>query len=355
MTMETRTHEQVREYYGKKLSHRGDLKIEACCSADGMPAHVLAVLRQIEPEIVARSYGCGSPIPPAIEGCTVLDLGCGTGRDAYVCSKLVGESGRVIGVDMTEAQLAVAQRYAETHAQRFGYDRPNTTFVQGYLEDLAAAGIEDESVDVVISNCVINLAPDKERVFSEIFRVLKPGGELYFSDMFADRRLPAAWLDDSVLLGECLAGAMYHHDFRRMLLRLGVPDHRVVGARAIAISDRGVAAKVKAARFCSMTVRAFKLASLEDGPENYGQVARYLGTIPHAPHVFVLDEQYEFVAGRPVPVCGNTAAMLSETRLGAHFEVTGDRSVHYGSFPYGPDAAAGGGADEADCGCCRPR
>ena len=352
MTMTTRTHEQVREYYGKKLSNSADLKTGACCSPDGMPAHLGAVLRQIEPEIVARFYGCGSPIPPAIDGCTVLDLGCGTGRDTYICSKLVGQSGRVIGVDMTEAQLAVAQRHAATHARRFGYDRPNTTFVQGYMEDLSAAGIEDESVDVVISNCVINLAPDKERVFSEIFRVLRPGGELYFSDVFADRRLPAAWLDDSVLLGECLAGAMYHHDFRRILLRLGVPDYRVVSTRAIAINDPDVAGKVGAARFCSTTVRAFKLASLEDERENYGQAARYLGTIAHAPHAFVLDDHYEFVAGKPLPVCGNTAEMLSETRFGAHFEVTGDRSVHYGLFPCGPDAAANSKGDEVDCGCC---
>ncbi|HUW83176.1 MAG TPA: methyltransferase domain-containing protein [Phycisphaerae bacterium] len=352
MTMTTRMHEQVRDYYGKVLSDSRDLKTGACCSADSMPAHLRAVLRQIEPEIVAKFYGCGSPIPPAIEGCTVLDLGCGTGRDTYICSKLVGESGRVIGVDMTEAQLAVAQRHGQTHAQRFGYDRPNTTFLHGYMEDLAALGIEDESVDVVISNCVINLAPDKERVFAEIFRVLRPGGELYFSDMFADRRLPAAWLDDPVLVGECLAGAMYQQDFRRVLVRLGVPDYRVVSTRAIAINDADIAARVGAARFCSMTVRAFKLASLEDERENYGQVARYLGTIAHAPHAFVLDDHHEFVAGKPMLVCGNTAAMVSETRLAPHFEVDGDRSVHYGLFPYGPEVAADSKGDEGNCRCC---
>jgi SAM-dependent methyltransferase len=352
MTATTQVHEQVREYYGKHLSDSRDLKTGACCSPDGMPAHLRAVLRQIEPEIVAKFYGCGSPIPPAIDGRTVLDLGCGTGRDAYICSKLVGQSGRVIGVDMTEAQLAVAQRHGPTQARRFGYDRANTSFVHGYMEDLSAAGIEHGSVDVVISNCVINLAPDKERVFAEIFRVLRPGGELYFSDVFADRRLPTAWMDDPVLVGECLAGAMYHHDFRRMLLRLDVPDYRVVSKRDIAVSDPDIAQKVGAARFCSMTVRVFKLASLEDRCEDYGQVARYLGTIPHAPNAFVLDEHHEFVTGKPVLVCGNTAEMLSGTRFGVHFEIAGDRSVHYGLFPCGPDTAAGSKQDEANCGCC---
>jgi arsenite methyltransferase len=92
---------------------------------------------------------------------------------------------------------------------RFGYDRSNVDFRYGQIEDLQTAGIADDSVDVVISNCVINLSPDKRAVLSEIFRVLKPGGELYFADFFADRRVPDAVASDSLLYGECLGGAMY--------------------------------------------------------------------------------------------------------------------------------------------------
>lgn len=326
------THDKVKEYYGRVLTSKDDLRTNACCSTDHLPDHLRSITELIDDEIMSRFYGCGVPIPPAIEGCTVLDLGCGTGRDAYICSSLVGETGRVVGVDMTEEQLAVASRHIDRQTRRFGFAKPNVQFVKGYMEALGDAGVEDESIDVVISNCVINLSPEKDRVFGEALRVLKPGGEIYFSDVFADRRIPAELHDDHMLVGECLAGAMYVEDFRRTLLRLGVPDYRVVSSRRILPGDAEIEAKVGETRFFSLTVRAFKLASLEDRCEDYGQIAAYLGTIPGVPHAFELDRHHRFVANKPVPVCGNTAAMLSETRFAPHFRVTGDRSHHYGPF-----------------------
>ena len=353
MTISTSKDDPIKEYYGRILQSAKDLKTDACCTTGSLPSHLRAIVEQIGAEIVEKFYGCGSPIPSAIEGCTVLDLGCGTGRDAYICSKLAGEAGRVIGVDMTEQQLEIARRHVEGQARRFGFSKPNVTFLQGYMEDLGALGIGDASVDVVISNCVINLSPDKERLFGEIFRVLKPGGELLFADVFADRRLPASWREDPVLLGECLAGAMYVEDFRRLLQNLGVPDSRVISRRRIAIDNREIETKVGLTRFYSMTVRAFKLASLEDRCEDFGQVARYLGTIVGAPHSFVLDDHHEFVTGKRMPVCGNTAAMLQETRFGRHFQVDGDRSTHFGLFPCGPAPAQHVGEDsECGPGCC---
>ena len=116
---------------------------------------------------------------------------------------------------MTDEQLDTAQKYIDYQTKQSGYARPNVEFQKAYIEDLKEAGIKDNSVDVVISNCVINLSPDKQAVFSEIFRVLKPGGELYFSDIFTGRRLPEYLKDDPVLYGECLAGALYREDFRR--------------------------------------------------------------------------------------------------------------------------------------------
>jgi len=131
----------------------------------------------------------------------ILDLGCGTGRDVYIASKLVGETGRSIGVDMTTEQVAVAKKYQDEQRERFCYKSSNVTLLQGYIEDLKSLGIEDNSVDVVISNCVINLSPSKEQVFKEIFRVLKPGGELYFADVFSDRRVPEKFANDPILRG----------------------------------------------------------------------------------------------------------------------------------------------------------
>ena len=135
----------VKHYYGEVLQSSSDLQTSACCLADAMPAHLIPLLKDIHPEIKDRFYGCGSPIPPAIEGATVLDLGCGTGRDVYLLSRLVGPTGRVIGLDMTEAQLAVGRRHQAWHAERYGHD--NVDFRHGYIEDLASAGIADASID----------------------------------------------------------------------------------------------------------------------------------------------------------------------------------------------------------------
>jgi arsenite methyltransferase len=345
-------HDQVRDYYSKVLQSKTDLKTNACCSSDSFSEEFEQMLDDIHPEILEKFYGCGSPIPPLIEGRVVLDLGCGTGRDVYLASRLVGPDGLVIGVDMTEEQLEVARKHAGDQAKRFGFAKPNVSFRLGYIEDLAAAGIESESVDVVISNCVINLSPEKRTAFAEIFRVLKPGGELYFSDVFAGRRVPENLRDDPVLYAECLGGALYKEDFRRLLAGVGIRDFRVVAESRITFSDNEIASRVGMIDFYSLTIRAFKLTQLEDRCEDYGQTATYLGSIPHHPHRFVLDDHHEFIAGKPMLVCGNTAAMLAETRYAPHFRLTGDRSIHYGPFDCAPSVSKAYDGQGSGGACC---
>jgi len=345
-------HEQLKEYYGRVLKESKDLKTNACCcDPSSVPDEIKDIIGEIEPEITRRFYGCGSPIPPLLEGCTVLDLGCGTGRDAYIVSRLVGEQGNVIGVDMTDEQLATARKYVEPQMKKFGYRRANVSFEQGYIEDLKTIGIADNSVDVVISNCVVNLSPDKHSVFREIFRVLKPGGELYFSDVFADRRIPDELKNDAVLYGECLSGALYFEDFRRLLNQVGCRDFRVVSSAKIAIGDVEVDRKIGMISFFSKTVRAFKLDNLEDICEDYGQAAVYRGTISGHPHFFDLDDHHRFYTKKPMLVCGNTAAMIQQTRFCEHFEVTGDRSVHFGPFDCTPETSSSD-AGETSGSCC---
>ena len=344
-------HEQVQEYYGEVLGSTDDLRTTACCSPDALAPHLKAIVSEIHDEVLSRFYGCGSPLPPALEGATVLDLGCGTGRDVFTASKLVGEHGRVIGVDMTPGQLEVAERHRAFHAERFGHAESNVELHLGQIEDLAGIGLADGSVDVVISNCVLNLAPDKRPVFAEILRVLKPGGELFFSDVFADRRIPAELAEDPVLRGECLGGALYWEDFRRLMADLGCADVRVTAKGPIGIDDPEVERKIGMVGFSSVTVRAFKL-DLEDRCEDFGQVATYRGTIGEAPHAFALDDHHVLEAGRPMLVCGNTADMLSRTRYGQHVSVT-ERGPHFGLFDCAPEgAAAPAGGDAPAGGCC---
>lgn len=327
--------ESVQNYYGQVLKSNADLKTNACCTIDVMPWYLKSFLADIHPEVISRYYGCGSPLPPALETCSVLDLGCGSGRDSYLLSRLVGESGRVIGVDMTEEQLAVAKQYSEWHAERYGYAKSNVKFVQGYIEDLAAAGIADNSVDVVVSNCVVNLSANKQQVLAEIFRILKPGGELYFSDVYADRRIPKALATDSVLLGECLGGALYWEDFRRLMSDLGCPDVRVIKETPITLKDHEVVAKIGMVNFLSVTIRAFKMP-LEDRCEDFGQTAVYQGSILKHPHVFDLDQHHRFETGKPLRICGNTFNMLVSSRYAKHFELIGNQSKHFGLFDCGP-------------------
>lgn len=140
------------------------------------------MLGNIHPEVLSRYYGCGLVCPPLLDGCRVLDLGSGSGRDVYALSQLVGATGEVIGVDMTDEQLSVANQHKQYHSDQFGFD--NVTFLKGYIEKLDELGLEPSSFDVIVSNCVINLSPDKDAVLAGISRLLKPGGEFYFSDVY---------------------------------------------------------------------------------------------------------------------------------------------------------------------------
>ncbi|MEX2526249.1 MAG: methyltransferase domain-containing protein [Gemmatimonadota bacterium] len=343
--------ESVRDYYSRVLRSSSDLKTGACCTPEEMSQQARKLIQGVHPEVQDRFYGCGVPIPPALEGATVLDLGCGTGRDCYVLSQLVGEEGKVIGVDMTPEQLEVGKRHQAWHAERFGHSHSNVDFRLGYMETLGEVGIDDESADVVVSNCVFNLSPDKLRLFREIFRVLKPGGELHFSDVFADRRIPPDLQQDPVLLGECLSGALYAEDLRRVLLASGCADARELSNRPVPLLDAQVEEKIGMVNFSSRTVRAFKLP-LEDRCEDFGQVATYLGTIPGHLHFFDLDDHHRLETGRPLRVCGNTALMLSATRYRSHFQVQGDRSVHFGLFDCGPQGVGQGSGSSSEAACC---
>lgn len=327
-------HDEVKEYYGRILGGSDDLKTNAaCCATETPPKYVLDVMPLVADEIIERFYGCGSPIPPALEGCTVLDLGCGTGCDVYILSKLVGESGRVIGVDMTAEQLAIAEKYQSEQARRFGYEKSNVEFKLGYIEDLAACGIEDESIDLVVSNCVVNLSPFKDLVLSEVYRVLKPGGELFFSDVYADRRMPDELRRDPVLVGECLGGALYIEDFRRKMRDRGWNAFATTVVDDIHVGDLVLETKVGFMRFTSRTVRAIKCDGLEETEENFGQHATYLGGIPEMPRYFDFDVDQRFIKGKPRAVSGNTACMLAASRYGRFFEIS-PKLPHRGAFNY---------------------
>ncbi len=347
-------HDVVKDYYGRQLASSADLRTTACCDASRTPGWLKPLLGRIHPEVLGRYYGCGLVCPPLLAGCRVLDLGSGSGRDAYALAQLVGERGEVVGVDMTEEQLEVARRHQGYHREAFGYARDNVRFLNGYIEQLDELGLPEASFDVIVSNCVVNLATDKEAVLRGAHRLLDPGGEFYFSDVYADRRVPAAVRNDPVLYGECLGGALYWNDFLRLARRAGFADPRLVEDHPLEVTDPVLAERVGNIRFHSATYRLFKLDGLESDCEDYGQAVVYRGTIPQHPHRFALDKHHDVEAGRVFPVCGNTWRMLHDTRFRDHFDFIGGFDRHLGIFE-----ACGGGLPfetgrmgDAAGGCC---
>ena len=218
MTTNTTIHETVREHYAERIkSNASCCGPDACsCSTDRnlYPADLLATLPDGESTV---SYGCGDPVTLASlqPGQTVLDLGSGAGLDCFFAAKKVGETGKVIGVDMTPEMI----ERARGSAKRMNIQ--NVEFRQGYIEEMP---VESNSVDVIISNCVINLSPDKSKVFSEAFRVLRSGGKLAVSDIVTDGPLPDSIKQSLSAWAGCVAGAVDAKDYIAMMASVGFTD-----------------------------------------------------------------------------------------------------------------------------------
>ncbi len=217
---QTPIHEAVREHYAERAR-----KSDSCCgtSKDCAPQNTLYpvdLLNQVPTDVANFSFGCGDPITLSAPqpGETVLDLGSGGGLDCFLAAQKVGATGHVIGVDMTPEML----ERATASAARLGHS--NVEFRQGYLEALPVA---DGEVDVVISNCVINLSPDKPLAFREAFRALKPGGRLAVSDIVTDGELPQEVKASLSAWAGCIAGALDVKDYVRDIEAAGFVDVRV--------------------------------------------------------------------------------------------------------------------------------
>lgn len=223
----------VRNHYGE-ISEKLNLENQAgcdcscnqimCCGPEeevkldiGLHLYQDANVSALPSEVTDISMGCGDPVTLAslTEGQTVLDLGSGGGIDCFLAAKKVGSKGKVIGVDMTPAMISRAQ----TSKAKLGAD--NVEFRLGEIENLP---VEDNTVDVIISNCVINLSPDKSCVFSEAFRVLKPGGKLAVSDIVTDGHLPDTISNSLQAWAGCIAGAMDINDLIHTLNEAGFVD-----------------------------------------------------------------------------------------------------------------------------------
>jgi SAM-dependent methyltransferase len=315
----------VRDRYSRAADR---VELALCCPTQYDPRY----LELIPAEVLEKDYGCGDPSAYAEPGQTVLDLGSGGGKICYIASQIVGPEGRVIGVDFNDDMLAVAEKYRGEMADRLGY--ANVEFRKGYIQnlrrDLRAVDrrleqhpprtsrdlaeleaqareqererplVADESVDLVVSNCVLNLVrpEEKDRLFSEIYRVLRNGGRAVISDIVADEDVPQAMRDDPELWSGCISGALRDEAFLSSFLRAGFH-----GVEVLSWSDDPWRT-VDGIEFRSMTVSAYK-----------GKVGpcweRHQAVIYKGPWSAVEDDDHHrYERGRRVAVCDKTFNLL---------------------------------------------
>lgn len=249
----------------------------------------------IPDEVLKVSYGCGTPagLETVREAETVLDIGSGGGIDCFEAARRVGPNGRVIGIDMTDEMLAIACRNAPVVAANLGHPRTNVEFRKGMAD---AMPIEANSVDLVISNCVINLAPDKHKVFREMFRVLKPGGRFTISDIVADGPVPNYLIHDAEKWGNCLSGALPVCEYLD-----GLGDAGFLGLHQLKFTPWQ---SIDGIQFVSLTLTGYKLPDMIE--PNGVRFATLRG-----PFSRLVDELGQtFQRGVPQPIDARTAQIL---------------------------------------------
>lgn len=264
---------------------------ELCCPTSYNPADVSHIPR----EVLDISYGCGSPVTLAgIErGENVLDLGSGGGVDCFIAAKMMGETGHVIGVDMTDEMLNNANTSRGIVARNLGFD--NVRFIKGFLEEIPLSG---DSIDLVTSNCVINLSAQKKKIFQEIFRVLRAGGRFVISDIVSDREVPLRMKRDKKLWSECISGAVTEAEFFQII--------KTIGFYGLEVVNHYPYKEVEGFNFYSITVRAYKFKKSKEC-RYIGQYATYKGPFSTASD----DEGHTYPVGIPVEICTDTAWKLS--------------------------------------------
>jgi len=300
-----------------------------CCPVDYDPQY----LKIIPEEIIERDYGCGDPSKHVAAGETVLDLGSGGGKICYIAAQIVGESGNVIGVDRNDDMLQLARKYQPQIAKTVGY--ANTEFRKGSIQDLAlnlesfeaylaknpvtsSSGwlraeaeadrlrsaeplVEDDSVDVVVSNCVLNLVnnADRKQLFSEIFRVLKRGGRAVISDIVCDEAVPKHLQNDANLWSGCISGAFVEDEFLKAFTEAGFYGVEILSRQEEAW------ATVEGIEFRSLTLRAYKG---KEGP----CLDQKQAVIYNGPWSKVMDDDgHTLYRGKRMAVCGKTFEIYS--------------------------------------------
>lgn len=277
---------------------------QMCCPTSYDMGHLKTFIPE---EVLKISYGCGTPagLQTVKASETVLDIGSGGGIDCFEASRLVGPTGRVIGIDMTDTMLEIARKNATIVATNLGYPASNVEFRKGLAD---AMPVEDGTIDLIISNCVINLAPDKRKVFREMYRVAKPGGRFTISDIVSDQTVPQYLVHDTQKWGDCLSGALTLTDYMNGMVEAGF--------RAIHLAKFSPWRVIDGIHFFSVTLTGYKLP-----PAPTASSIRY-ATL-RGPFRRLVDERgTTYRRGIPQPITSEDALLLSTLPFTDHFLLT---------------------------------
>ncbi len=277
---------------------------QMCCPTSYDMGHLKTFIPE---EVLKISYGCGTPagLKTVRAGETVLDIGSGGGIDCFEASRLVGPTGRVIGIDMTDTMLEIARKHATMVAANLGYATSNVEFRKGLAD---AMPVDDRTIDLIISNCVINLAPDKRKVFREMYRVAKPGGRFTISDIVSDQTVPQYLVHDTQKWGDCLSGALTLTDYMNGMTEAGF--------RAIHLVKFSPWRGIDGIQFFSVTLTGYKLP-----PIPTASIARY-ATL-RGPFTQLVDEQgMTYQRGTPQSITPEKAQLLNTPPFADYFLLT---------------------------------
>lgn len=308
----------------------------ALCCPESYPLQDSAHIPQ---EVLDISYGCGSPVGLAgiQEKEVMVDLGSGGGIDCFIAAKRVGSEGRVVGIDMTDRMLKQAKQAKEKVVKSLGYD--NVDFKKGYLEEIP---LPDQFADLITSNCVINLSPDKKQVFIEVWRVLKDFGRIVVSDTISEHPVPDGMRSNPRLWGECVSGALTEQEY--------IAKMEAAGFYGISILKRTLWKEVEGHRFLSVVFRGYKFEK-KDTCLHTGQTATYLG-----PMQAVIDEEgHLFPRNQAVEVCNDTASKLQCAPYRNSFVISGGASAVPEVYSNGESVSADNSNEESCCStdsCC---
>ncbi|MGR3221273.1 MAG: methyltransferase domain-containing protein, partial [Candidatus Anammoxibacter sp.] len=311
----------VRDFYGNAAETPQE---DLCCPTKNAKEDT----NHIPQEVLDRFYGCGSPITTAnvAEGETVVDLGSGAGIDCFIAAKKVGANGKIFGIDMTDEMLKVAKNSNKIVAKNLGYDV--VRFKKGFLEDIP---VDDNTVDLITSNCVINLSPDKKSVFGEMWRILKDHGRIVISDIVSLTETPDYLRANKRLWGECISGSLTEDEFIAYLEQ--------VGFYGIQTLHKVFWKEVEGYPFYSVTVRGYKFEKTDECVYT-GQKAIYRG-----PLKAVMDEEgHLFPRNKAIEICTDTASKLNNMPYAGQFTIVNPQTENVQT-----------GNVETSSGCCTPK